>query len=733
MSVMPTIIEQIRASLPHINPSNSIEEFYVGNIFQNVPNSSTAQDFTNLVNTMLNNAVANPKVSWLAGILELHYLGSYQGYEVAPAIQAVLDMMPAVNYVPGTSWEQNIPTPDYLWTMHHSFAAIIYMYADLLNYQTAKWDKTQAYNEFKANSFWNVGGVLECSHIGGFAIPYGPRGYDETLETARTFMEFYLHYGITDALNCAKTLVDFLVANLYINGIFMYALGWHGIEVETPGIWMLLMKYDALSGYSYPNLATMLDSDVWEKALAQGWSSPIWYNESCCTNHLQSYHWPRIDGTLKIGMGFHAIWGYLSDRSKTAIRNMMMGTGVTRWFNCFLSNGLFDPATNMFRYCGPCTDASGSGNPTPSPDGPSTAQGLLAMLVMGIIPNTSYILMPLINEFSYESIYMFRPDAFICDVTNNKLRLIVTAGVMNFQFGSNAPVSATFSKAGVYDIQFDADWNNVLYVTFIQDPPSDIYPGTGTPAPPCESYTDEPTCKANGCYWYDGACHTALVCENLTNQTDCVNNNCYWWTDGTCHANAESPYDLTVSVNDANLGTTSPLPGIHTYPKGTQVTCTATATTGVFSHWTKDGNTVSGNPITVLMDATHSVEAIFTAGPPPPQHATVAGTVTSFKGPVVGATVTLDGYDAVTGADGSFSIENVPFATYTLTVQPGSFLDKLLLQSASLDVAVSQAKTYQESINLPVNIVSVGAIGAGVAGTVAVIATALRSTPKYGY
>ena len=83
--------------------------------------------------------------------------------------------------------------------------------------------------------------------------------------------------------------------------------------------------------------------------------------------------------------------------------------------------------------------------------------------------------------------------------------------------------------------------------------------------------------------------------------------------DHTLHAVfAEIAYTLTITATTG--GTTDPAPGTHGY--GSESTATVTAIPDpnyYFDHWTLDGSPVeSTNPINVLMDSDHDLEAVFT-------------------------------------------------------------------------------------------------------------------------
>lgn len=97
-------------------------------------------------------------------------------------------------------------------------------------------------------------------------------------------------------------------------------------------------------------------------------------------------------------------------------------------------------------------------------------------------------------------------------------------------------------------------------------------------------------------------------------------------------------YMLTIATTTG--GTTSPTPGSHTYPQNTNVQVTGIPYTGYnFHHWLMDGIQYTSNPITVLMNANHTLTAYFSEIPPPPPekyklslNATIGGTTDPAPG-----------------------------------------------------------------------------------------------------
>jgi parallel beta-helix repeat protein len=74
----------------------------------------------------------------------------------------------------------------------------------------------------------------------------------------------------------------------------------------------------------------------------------------------------------------------------------------------------------------------------------------------------------------------------------------------------------------------------------------------------------------------------------------------------------------TLTIISATGGTTDPIPGAYMYVDGTQVTVTAIPSIGFsFDYWLLDGVKRTDNPIMVIMDSNHTLEAYFIDDIPP--------------------------------------------------------------------------------------------------------------------
>jgi hypothetical protein len=90
------------------------------------------------------------------------------------------------------------------------------------------------------------------------------------------------------------------------------------------------------------------------------------------------------------------------------------------------------------------------------------------------------------------------------------------------------------------------------------------------------------------------------------------------WVNGTidnCHIRFSSLITGTMNkltITSTPEGTTNPLSGTHYYIEGDSVDITAIPNSGYsFQYWLLDGENKTENPITVIMDANHTLEAFF--------------------------------------------------------------------------------------------------------------------------
>ena len=127
------------------------------------------------------------------------------------------------------------------------------------------------------------------------------------------------------------------------------------------------------------------------------------------------------------------------------------------------------------------------------------------------------------------------------------------------------------------------------------------------------------------------------------------------WTPRTLTVNSNlSNVNVTVSPVDNNGNGNGTTVFTRTYDNNTQVTLTAPSSIvgAPFNHWEKDGvNVGSTNPITVTMDADHTVTAVYAS------LQTISGKVTCSSVGVDGVSISFTGYASpvTTASDGTYS------------------------------------------------------------------------------
>jgi len=141
-------------------------------------------------------------------------------------------------------------------------------------------------------------------------------------------------------------------------------------------------------------------------------------------------------------------------------------------------------------------------------------------------------------------------------------------------------------------------------------------------------------------------------------------------------------YTLTISATPG--GTTDPAPGSYTYPEGTVVPVTATPYSGYyFDRWFLDGaDAGKDNPINILMDKDHALQAAFAEIPP-------------AKG-------TLDCHAYADTKEVAASVEIVDVGTYTtpftVDLDPGTYTLKAIYagQTQERTTTIVEGQTTRE-------------------------------------
>jgi hypothetical protein len=101
----------------------------------------------------------------------------------------------------------------------------------------------------------------------------------------------------------------------------------------------------------------------------------------------------------------------------------------------------------------------------------ATASGVALLMMLGIVPQTASLAIPL-EEWSYEyGEYGYDGDLFNINLTTRTVRLsVLYSGTVKFIY--NTPLTETFSSSGVWEVTFNTYWNATTAKTRISDLPS---------------------------------------------------------------------------------------------------------------------------------------------------------------------------------------------------------------------------------------------------------------------
>ena len=469
-----SLMSNLESVVNAVNYTSDINAIYQGMI---VDQTSMQQ----LINAY--NALTNPTT-----ILQWTPILSKLGYVNQTEIEWALDNQQMMsNGLPNTGAD-SLTGSSQAFLVYDRFLILAYGYAIQFNYDLAKWNLTEAYNSFKASvDSARYPALLWVDQNGAAStISYGPRYYDECGETVDCFLDFYSS-GITTALNDAVTTWLWVNNNLWSGTNYNYALEWAGYECEAGGFVQITMKlwHD---DSSLPDTQRIF-SDIENRFLQEQWLSPQWTTtlggaSSYVVVHMPSYNSElRLENTVMAWTAILGSYGELSSAYQSDVQNMLAGTNPA-WLE-LLESPLCGSNFPMFMQH---SDDSG-------PSNDATATGADLLFLLGIVPQTAVLAVP-IEENSYQYIYnILDPGLFNINIAENTVTVsLATSGTVNFQF--NSTVTAAFNQAGVYTVQFSSNWNTIVSITLVSPLPTNrqyMYT-TSTPTPtPTPTSTPTPT------------------------------------------------------------------------------------------------------------------------------------------------------------------------------------------------------------------------------------------------
>jgi hypothetical protein len=164
--------------------------------------------------------------------------------------------------------------------------------------------------------------------------------------------------------------------------------------------------------------------------------------------------------------------------------------------------------------------------------------------------------------------------------------------------------------------------------------------------------------------------------------------------------------DVTITLNTKYSAKTDSYGRYQIEKITVPATLTLTATRTGFQTFTYTLNFPTADIYTFDFDMTPTP-------PPPVEYATLKGTVRSPFGMVSGATITLNGIETASNPDGTYTIEGITLGTYTLTVKPPLPLN-LICKADVETLDLTEAKEYTKDVYLPLNIINISGVAAGI-------------------
>lgn len=346
--------------------------------------------------------------------------------------------------------------------LYDRFLGHAYWVAKQLEYLESKWDHSLAWQEFKVVRIAAGHEILAAdprdnSHYAGSY----PRTYDEGAEGLDILLQLYEidKPGNAGALTYARDTIWPNINTLYWDvDHYEYCADWgggYGYECEGACLPLVFGKLRALNGFSLVNWDNVL-TDIKSRFLNNGWYSPQWcdYNGSIrkyvVIHHYTDNSKTRLENTFAAWVMLHAYYQLLDSTSKTNMITLLDDT-IKAWTHLISDSPLYDASSKTFRMHSDLglTD-------------PATATGIALMFLMGIVPQSGSLFVPL-YEFAYQGSQALNK-YFSFDYTNRVIRIPVKSGDIKFIFGSS-PVTQSFAENAYYDITFAADWNSITNVT----------------------------------------------------------------------------------------------------------------------------------------------------------------------------------------------------------------------------------------------------------------------------
>jgi hypothetical protein len=335
------------------------------------------------------------------------------------------------------------------YSVYQGYLLYVYYWANIYQYDRAKWDLTKGYASFKVATYDGAngyGGVFSINGDNSY-VSYD-RYYDEWGETARNFLIFY-SFGITDALDLVLAAWNYWNSVDWNDGGY-YQYRPYGIDFECEAGFFLqdALKLQYVYNYTIGN-ETRLLQDIETRFLSSGWTSPQWMcADSSTVDHTVVHAYKsngqyRLSNTLGTWEALYGEWANFTDSDKTVVRSMLLGNDLDNYvypaWEYLYQSSLYNPADNTFKWLS--TDEAGGND--------QNIRAAILMLIQGIVPQTATLAVPL-SEWRYEDCSnMIDPQLLSLNFSSNQLTFgIASPGNVTFIFGTT-PLDYTFNYSGL--------------------------------------------------------------------------------------------------------------------------------------------------------------------------------------------------------------------------------------------------------------------------------------------
>lgn len=350
-----------------------------------------------------------------------------------------------------------------------------YNWSDVLDYQESKWNITKAYDTMRY-ILYNCSTDPTVTYKADHVIPFNYTGlniryYDECAQSIDCFLRFYYMFNITEALTCAEDIWIWINNNLWNDstGHFTYNLagGNDRYECEAGGFLQIITKlyyYDPYIG----NISRLVE-DTYNRFLISKWGSPQWTHGSTEYYVVLHEHFSnderRLGNTLMAWFSMLGMYSLFNSTLRTLMTDMITGyIGYDPAWKLLVNSthNLYDSMWNMFKI----TTLHAIGKIP-------TGYGASLMFMLGMIPSTATLAVPISEETFYETAFtMIDHDLFSFDFdTKSIIVSVVNSGEIDFQYGTSTVV-VTFPSSGVYNVTFASDWNSLSSLVRVNNLPT---------------------------------------------------------------------------------------------------------------------------------------------------------------------------------------------------------------------------------------------------------------------